>query len=231
MRCSRKHAAHDAVLHHPCREPLPQQLEHPPVRDASADERHQLVVVDASEVVADVGVEHVIAPASAALSQRLERHRRTLLRPEAVRARKEIRLEDRLQHELRRHLHHSVSHRRDAQRPLLAVGLRNVPTQHRCRSIRACAQRRLDRFERRLIAAAKKKHADIMAEIATARGSLYPFGKHQERALNFVPLLARYGPSLRDDMLAEAERHAARIVGASAVAEARPEEVSVRGQS
>jgi len=97
--------------------------------------------------------------------------------------------------------------------------------------LRANLTRRLDRFERRLIAAAKKKHADIMAEIATARGSLYPFGKHQERALNFVPLLARYGPSLRDDMLAEAERHAARIVGASAVAEARPEEVSVRGQS
>ena len=97
--------------------------------------------------------------------------------------------------------------------------------------LRANLTRRLDRFERRLIAAAKKKHADIMAEIATARGSLYPFGKHQERALNFVPLLARYGPSLRDDMLAEAERHAARIVGASAVVEARPEEVSVRGQS
>ena len=97
--------------------------------------------------------------------------------------------------------------------------------------LRANLTRRLDRFERRLIAAAKKKHADIMTEIGTARGSLYPFGKHQERALNFVPLLARYGPGLRDEMLEEASRHATKLVGASPVAEARQEAVSVRSQS
>jgi len=97
--------------------------------------------------------------------------------------------------------------------------------------LRANLTRRLDRFERRLIAGAKKKHADIMTEIGTARGSLYPFGKHQERALNFVPLLARYGPALRDEMLEEASRHAMKLVGASPVAEARQEAVSVRGQS
>ena len=97
--------------------------------------------------------------------------------------------------------------------------------------LRANLTRRLDRFERRLIAGAKKKHADIMTEIGTARGSLYPFGKHQERALNFVPLLARYGPALRDEMLEEASRHAMRLVGASPVAEARQEAVSMRGRS
>jgi uncharacterized protein YllA (UPF0747 family) len=80
--------------------------------------------------------------------------------------------------------------------------------------LRANLLRRLDRFERRLIAAAKREHADIMHEIATARGSLYPLGKPQERALNFVPLLARYGASLRQDMLAEARQHAQRLTGA-----------------
>jgi uncharacterized protein YllA (UPF0747 family) len=81
--------------------------------------------------------------------------------------------------------------------------------------LRANLLRRLDRFERRLLAAAKRQHADTMTEIATARGSLYPFGKPQERSLNFVPLLARYGPGLRDDMLAEARVHAQRIIGAA----------------
>ena len=56
-----------------------------------------LLVLDAPEVVADVGVEHVVAAASPELAQGLQRHRRAPLRPEAVRARKKIRLENRLQ--------------------------------------------------------------------------------------------------------------------------------------
>jgi bacillithiol synthase len=79
--------------------------------------------------------------------------------------------------------------------------------------LRANLTRRLDRFERRLIAAAKKQNADIMQEIGTARGSLYPLGKPQERNLNFVPLLARYGPMLRDEMMAGARAHAAQLLG------------------
>jgi uncharacterized protein YllA (UPF0747 family) len=91
--------------------------------------------------------------------------------------------------------------------------------------------RRLDRFERRLIAAAKKQHSDVMVEIATARGSLYPFGKQQERSLNFVPLLARYGPALRQDMLEQAERHATGIIGTSSGSESPHETVTARAQS
>lgn len=97
--------------------------------------------------------------------------------------------------------------------------------------LRANLLRRLDRFERRLLAAAKKQHADIMLEIATARGSLYPLGKPQERALNFVPLLARYGPALRDDMLAEARSHAQSLVGAQASQSRLEPMASVRERS
>ena len=79
--------------------------------------------------------------------------------------------------------------------------------------LRANLMRRLDRFERRLIAAAKKLHSDVMHEIGTARGSLYPLGKPQERSLNFVPLLARYGPELREEMLARAREHADQLLG------------------
>ena len=79
--------------------------------------------------------------------------------------------------------------------------------------LRANLMRRLDRFERRLVAAAKRQHAETMEEIATARGSLYPFGATQERILNFVPFLARYGRELQSEMLSEARRYAAGIAG------------------
>ena len=79
--------------------------------------------------------------------------------------------------------------------------------------LRANLTRRLDRFERRLIAAAKREHTDVMHEIGTARGSLYPLGKPQERSLNFVQLLGRYGPILRNEMMAGARAHAERLLG------------------
>ena len=79
--------------------------------------------------------------------------------------------------------------------------------------LRANLMRRLDRFERRLLAAAKRQHAGTMEEIGTARGSLYPFGSQQERMLNFVGFLARYGPGLQNDMLSEARRHASGLAG------------------
>jgi bacillithiol synthase len=87
--------------------------------------------------------------------------------------------------------------------------------------LRANLVRRLDRFERRLIAAAKRRHTDIMTDIGTARGSLYPLGKQQERGLNFVPLLARYGTPLRDDMLAHASGHARNLIEGSATVTAK----------
>ena len=97
--------------------------------------------------------------------------------------------------------------------------------------LRANLMRRLDRFERRLTAAAKKLHADIMQEIGTARSSLYPLGKPQERSLNFVPLLARYGPKLIDEMLAGARDHADRLLGAAKSSRSLEEAGTVRART
>lgn len=97
--------------------------------------------------------------------------------------------------------------------------------------LRANLMRRLDRFERRLIAASKRRHAELMTEIGTARGSLYPIGKPQERALNFVPMLARYGEALRDAMIDGAREHASNLVGASRTSERTEEAVPARGQA
>lgn len=67
---------------------------------------------------------------------------------------------------------------------------------------------RIDRFERRVVAAWKRRNAGVMQDVATARGALFPFGKPQERALSFVPFLARYGKKLQEAMLVKASEHA-----------------------
>jgi site-specific DNA recombinase len=129
-----------ALLHHACREPLPQQLQHPPVRDTPLDQHQQFGVVDAAEIVANVGIEHVVATTRAVHAQGFQCLCRAPLRPKPIRRGAEIRLEDGSQHERRGHLRHSVSDRRNAERPLPAIGLRDVAPQDRLRTIRACTQ-------------------------------------------------------------------------------------------
>ena len=71
---------------------------------------------------------------------------------------------------------------------------------------------RLDRLDRRLVAAVKHRERDLMHDLAVARASLFPLGKPQERMLNFLPLLARHGAPLLDLMRAAAAEHAAGLV-------------------
>jgi uncharacterized protein YllA (UPF0747 family) len=73
---------------------------------------------------------------------------------------------------------------------------------------------RLDRLERRILAAAKRRHAELMHDVATARASLFPLGRPQERLLNFMPMLARHGRPLLGAMRSRASEHAARLVAA-----------------
>ena len=82
-------AVHCPVLHHPRVEPLPQQLQHPPVRDALLEQAHQLRLVDAPEVVPDVRIQHMIAPACAVHAKDLQCLRRAPLRPKPIRRRHE----------------------------------------------------------------------------------------------------------------------------------------------
>jgi bacillithiol biosynthesis cysteine-adding enzyme BshC len=70
---------------------------------------------------------------------------------------------------------------------------------------------RIERLERRVAASVKRRGNDALKDAAIARGALYPFGRPQERSLNIIPLLARYGPTLLDDVLSEVRAHAARL--------------------
>ena len=71
---------------------------------------------------------------------------------------------------------------------------------------------RVERLERRYRAAIKRRGNDALRDIATARAALYPLGVPQERALNVVPLLARYGDSLFESVMTEVVPHAASLV-------------------
>ncbi|MDQ6887216.1 MAG: bacillithiol biosynthesis BshC [Gemmatimonadota bacterium] len=71
---------------------------------------------------------------------------------------------------------------------------------------------RVDRLERRLVAAGKRRESELMTDIATARAALFPLGRPQERVLNAVPLLARHGPVLLDAMRARAGEHATALI-------------------
>lgn len=70
---------------------------------------------------------------------------------------------------------------------------------------------KLDRFERRLVAAAKRRGSDALHQLRTARGSLFPDEMPQERALNVIPFLARYGPVTLERVL-EAARSQVRTL-------------------
>jgi len=71
---------------------------------------------------------------------------------------------------------------------------------------------RLDRLERRVVAASKRKHEQLVRDVETARAALFPLGRPQERMLNLMPLLARHGEALLEAMLTSAGEHAAALV-------------------
>jgi len=71
---------------------------------------------------------------------------------------------------------------------------------------------RLDRLERRIVAASKRRETDTMTQIGTARGALFPLGTRQERALNILPFMARHGSMIVDRMIAAARTHARGLV-------------------
>jgi bacillithiol synthase len=86
---------------------------------------------------------------------------------------------------------------------------------------------RLERLERRLAAATKRRETDMMRDVGTARGSLYPLGDRQERVLNVLPMLARHGRPLVDAMLEQAAAHAASLVASPALPPATPAETTL----
>jgi uncharacterized protein YllA (UPF0747 family) len=74
-------------------------------------------------------------------------------------------------------------------------------------------EHRIARLERRFAAAIKRSGTARLHSVAVARASLYPNGVPQERALNIIPFLARYGTVVQERMFEATTRHAQSIVG------------------
>lgn len=86
----------------------------------------------------------------------------------------------------------------------------------------ASLQHRVDRLERRVVAGIARREQDLMRDLGTVRGALYPFGVRQERALNLLPTLSRHGLELLDELRGAAGGHAAAIVAGAAARAAAP---------
>ena len=114
-----------------CLEPQLDQPQHVAVDDAPRHRPHQLLMRNRVEVLRQVGIHHLGVAAAEQRVHFLDRVRPAALRPIAVGRGVEIRLEDRLQHQLGGGLHHPVPDRRDAERPLAATGLRDHHPSHR----------------------------------------------------------------------------------------------------
>jgi bacillithiol biosynthesis cysteine-adding enzyme BshC len=82
---------------------------------------------------------------------------------------------------------------------------------------------RLQRGERRLLAAAKRKDERVRRDLGIASAALFPLGARQERVLNFIPMLARGGETLIEEMRRASAAHVAGLLRA-----ARSEPVTAR---
>src|SRR2546425_9669295 len=124
LRTSQVGASHRPFLHHTRLQPQSQELHYPSVRYPLLDQLEQLLVGNLVEVALDVAVHHVSVATTRVQADRLQRSRRVLLGPESIRALLEVSLENRLDDKLGRRLHHSVTHRRNPQRPFRPVSSR-----------------------------------------------------------------------------------------------------------
>jgi hypothetical protein len=94
-------------------------------------------LIDRVKVALDVAVDNEPVATTPCEADRLQRLRSASLGTKTVRAVLEACFKDRLDHDIRRHLRHTIAHRRNTQRPLLPVRLRNVPPAYRLRAILA----------------------------------------------------------------------------------------------
>jgi uncharacterized protein YllA (UPF0747 family) len=72
---------------------------------------------------------------------------------------------------------------------------------------------RVDRLERRYRAAVLKAETAAMRDLGSVRAALMPEGLRQERVLNPLPVVARHGDTLMEQLRAGAALHATQLLG------------------
>jgi bacillithiol biosynthesis cysteine-adding enzyme BshC len=98
----------------------------------------------------------------------------------------------------------------------------NIVPSASLQGLRRALLHRLERAERRYVAGVKRRETELMRDIGTAAGALYPEGMRQERVLNFVPFIARYGMPLLAEMREQAIHYANGLIGAAVPSPSAP---------
>jgi hypothetical protein len=127
------------LAHDPGGEEPTDQLQDALVGHPAAHLLHQQTVMDRPEAVLDVSLDHPLITAWGVDEEPhlLDGVLCPACGPKPIRGRTEVRLEDRLEHELGRRLHDPVAHRRDAQASELPRALRDQPLARRQRTVGA----------------------------------------------------------------------------------------------
>ncbi len=112
---------HLPVLHHPGAQHRAHELQDGLVADALLNRLHQLVTRDRRKAIGDVRLDHPPPALPGLIHEDLQGIVRRPPRAEPETARQEVRLEDRLEHDLAGGLHDPVTDRGDRQRPALAA--------------------------------------------------------------------------------------------------------------
>src|SRR5216684_2688191 len=135
------HAYPFPILQHAGSQPFLDQPHDAPICNPMLDELHQPFVGNPIEKALDVQIEHPVH--FLRQQSRVQRIQRLMLaapRPEPVRKAEKIRFVDGIQHLDRRALDDFVFQRRDSERSLPPVGLRDKHPTHRLRSVRSALQ-------------------------------------------------------------------------------------------
>ncbi len=116
-----------------------------------------------------------------------------------------------------------VTHRAiDALRAALAEDRRSLVDKRVVDGAEGQLMHRVNRLERRVLAAAKRREVEIVEHVDAAHAAIYPLDEPQERVLNFLPMLAREGPTLFEAMRREARLHADSLIEAPNAIEPDP---------
>jgi len=94
-----------------------------------------------------------------------------------------------------------------------SMGSNHLVTKEVVEGARAQLRHRVERLERRIRAAAGRGETAAMNDLAAIRAALMPAGARQERRLNYLPLLARHGDLLIEQLKAGAAIHAGGLIG------------------
>lgn len=95
----------------------------------------------------------------------------------------------------------------------VSIGTPGLVTKEVIEGARVQLRHRVERLERRIRAAAGRGETAAMNDLAAIRAALVPDGARQERRLNYLPLLARHGDLLIEQLRAGAAIHAGGLIG------------------